>query len=74
MEEEFDYNRVDKLLKDFGVQTKGRKGEEELYQILMQPIMTIPCSECGRETEIESIHTIDGDPICSSCLWDKQNE
>jgi formylmethanofuran dehydrogenase subunit E len=69
VEEEFDNKRVAKLLKDFGV-----KNEEELYKELMQPIITIPCSECGRETEIESIHTIDGDPVCSSCLWDKQNE
>jgi len=69
MEEEFNDKKVNKLLKDFDV-----KDEDELYAKLMQPITTIPCSECGKETDIESIHTIDGDPVCSSCLWDKQNE
>jgi hypothetical protein len=54
--------RVKFLLKEFGC-----KSEEELNKKLNAPIDTLPCQGCGRETNIQTIRTINGNPYCPNC-------
>jgi hypothetical protein len=55
-------NTVNKLLKDFGVET-----EEQLQKKLAEEAKVVPCIHCGKEFPIDELYFIDGDPYCRRC-------
>lgn len=69
MTDELDKHNVNTLFNEFGV-----KNEEELFQELTKDWDIIQCIERGTPTPLASLHIINGDPVCSSCLWERSNE
>ena len=52
-----------RLLNDFNVKT-----EDELFEKMVEESKTIPCIECGIETNIEMLSFPDGEPVCLNCM------
>ena len=68
MPNSFTIKKYNKMLRDFGVDT-----EQQLLEKLEQDSLTLPCQCCHKEFSINVIKFLDGDPICSHCLGDKND-